>query len=97
MHLSNSQVVITVAIGIFFKSEPEYRMPVVTERFVELNCSLPLGALLPGLIFNLMLLSMCAVYGYLTRKLPENFNESWYIFVSVAILGSGSIVLSVHW
>jgi hypothetical protein len=27
---------------------------------------------------------ICAVIGFITRKLPENFNESWFIFVSVS-------------
>jgi hypothetical protein len=27
---------------------------------------------------------ICSVIGFLTRKLPENFNESWFIFVSVS-------------
>ena len=33
---------------------------------------------------NLILLLLCACFGFLTRKLPENFNEAWYIFVSVS-------------
>jgi len=32
----------------------------------------------------LVLVIGCAGHAFLTRKLPENFNESWYIFVSVA-------------
>jgi len=30
------------------------------------------------------LMLVCAVIGFVTRKLPENFNESWFIFISVA-------------
>ena len=60
------------------------RMPVLTVRYVELYCNLPLKGLLPMVTFNLLLLSLCALFGFLTRKLPENFNESWYIFVSVS-------------
>ena len=55
-----------------------------TEKYVELFCDLPLQGLLPPLTLNLTFLLICAIYGFLTRKLPENFNESWYIFVSVA-------------
>ncbi len=59
-------------------------MPIPSEKYVELYCHLPIEGLLIPLCFNLILLCLCAVYGFLTRKLPENFNESWYIFVSVS-------------
>lgn len=54
------------------------------EKRVELTCSNPPMALSIPLGFNIILLSVCVILGYLSRKLPENFNESWYIFVSVA-------------
>ena len=47
-------------------------------------CTLPPEALVVLLAYNLLLLVACAIIGFLTRKLPENFNESWFIFVSVA-------------
>ncbi len=64
--------------------EARLRMQVLTEKHVELYCYLPLEGLLIPLAYNLILILLCATYGFLTRKLPENFNESWYIFVSVA-------------
>lgn len=69
-----------------FQSPPDpiFRMQVATEKYVEVLCSLPLSGLLPPLCLNLLFILTCAAYGFLTRKLPENFNESWYIFVSVA-------------
>ncbi len=63
--------------------EAKLRMQVLTEKHVELYCYLPLEGLLVPLAYNLILILLCATYGFLTRKLPENFNESWYIFVSV--------------
>ena len=60
------------------------RMQVPTEKHVELFCDLPLEGLLIPLGYNLALIILCAIYGFLTRKLPENFNESWYIFISVS-------------
>ncbi len=42
-----------------------------------------MGSFLLPLSFNLLLLLVCAGHGFLIRKLPANFNESWYIFVSV--------------
>ena len=55
-----------------------------TERAVELTCDQALLAFLMPLAFNVALILVCAVLGFMSRKLPENFNESWYIFVSVA-------------
>ena len=60
------------------------RMPIRTEKYVELFCQLPLGGFIGCLSYNLFFILLCAVFGFLTRKLPENFNESWYIFVSVS-------------
>ena len=53
------------------------RMQIPTEKHVELLCDLELQGFLPPLCYNLLLILLCGVYGYLTRKLPENFNESW--------------------
>ena len=64
--------------------EARLRMQVLTEKHVELYCYLPLEGLLVPLAYNLILILLCAIYGFLTRKLPENYNESWYIFVSVS-------------
>ena len=59
-------------------------MPVPTRRFVELLCQTSMLNLLLPLSFNLLLLLLCAIFGFLTRKLPDNFNESWYVFISVS-------------
>ena len=59
-------------------------MPVETERYVELLCNMPLISLVIPLSFNLLLLLLCSILGFLCRGLPENFNESWYIFISVS-------------
>lgn len=58
-------------------------MPVRTDEYVELVCTWEETAMLIPLSYNLGLLLLCALYGFLTRKLPDNFNESWYIFISV--------------
>ena len=58
-------------------------MPVDTVEYVELQCNMPLISLVVPMSFNLFLLFLCAIFGFLTRKLPDNFNESWYIFISV--------------
>ncbi len=68
---------------LFYPPRAQLNTPVVTERYVELQCDLQLEALLIPLSFNILLLLLCAVFGFLTRQLPDNFNESWYIFISV--------------
>ena len=83
LHISFQVVVSSIS---FIASPPDVRMrmPVVTQKFTELYCDLRLEGLLPPLAYNLSLVLVTAILGYLTRKLPENYNESWYIFVSVA-------------
>ena len=78
------QLGLCVTSAILYPPIPLLRQQVPTEQYVEILCSLPLSGLIPPLSLNLLFVLVCAVYGFLTRKLPENFNESWYIFVSVA-------------
>ena len=58
-------------------------MPIETQPYLELYCKLELRGLLIPLVYNLVIILLCAVHGFLTRSLPEHFNESKYIFVSV--------------
>ncbi len=71
-------------MGIFILNPTHAKlvMPILTEDFVELLCDMSLYNLVIPLSFNLFLLVLCAIFGFLTRKLPDNFNESWYIFIS---------------
>ena len=75
---------LTALTEILFPTTTKLRMPMPTVKQVELFCNVSLEGLLPSLAFSLILIVLCATLGFLTRKLPENFNESWYIFVSVA-------------
>ena len=72
-----------IVMCVYEPPSAEERMPVVTKYHVELSCRLEAMNLLPPVFYNMLLLILCAIIGFLTRKLPENFNESWYIFISV--------------
>ena len=77
------QVLLTLTICVTMPVKTTLNMPVNTERYSELYCDIPIMNLATLLGYNLLLLLFCALFGFLTRKLPENFNEAWYIFVSV--------------
>ena len=64
-------------------SDAILRMPVPTEKYSELTCHQNMIAFLLPLSYNILIILICAVLGYMSRKLPENFNESWYIFIMV--------------
>ena len=78
------QVGICTAALIVWPVRAALTMPVQTEKYVELSCNQPLEGLLSPLGFNFTLLLICSIFAFLTRKLPDNFNESWYIFLSVS-------------
>ena len=63
---------------------PTLQMPIPTKRLVELYCAMPLEIFMVPIIYNIVLILLCALHGFLTRSLPENFNESKFIFVSVS-------------
>lgn len=58
-------------------------MPFPDINYVTLQCHLLDIHLVLPLSYNLFFLFLCAVFGFLTRRVPENFSESWYIFISV--------------
>ena len=77
------QVELSICSEILNPTEAVKKMPIDTKPYLELYCKLQLRALLIPLVYNLVIILLCAVHGFLTRSLPENFNESKYIFVSV--------------
>lgn len=46
-------------------------------------CDIPYTYLLPPVIFNILLCMACAYQAFKTRKLPDNFNESKFIGMTI--------------
>lgn len=44
-----------------------------------LTCKVSTTALMMSLIYNIILILLCTIYAFKTRKIPENFNEAKYI------------------
>lgn len=54
-----------------------------TEMYVELSCDWTLPGLGSFLVYNIVLIFLCSVFAFRTRKLPDNFSESRFISVCV--------------
>ena len=58
-------------------------MPIKTEKYVELYCDVPEMTLVVGTSYNLLVITVCSIFAFVAKGLPDNFNESWYIFLCV--------------
>ncbi|GFR59012.1 metabotropic glutamate receptor-like [Elysia marginata] len=77
------QVVVCLGITVNFKPSAALTQAVPTEKFVELSCDWTLPGLVSFLTYNLVLVALCSVFAFKTRKLPDNFNESRFISLCV--------------
>ncbi|XP_059142038.1 metabotropic glutamate receptor-like [Physella acuta] len=78
------QLVLCVYVSATFNPTAKTTQPVLTEKFVELSCDMTLPGLSSFLAYNLILVSLCSVFAFKTRKLPDNFNESRFISMCVS-------------
>lgn len=82
--LISIEIFLLIVNVVFWVPRPQKIQRIESERKVELTCYNPPIAFSIPLGFNALLLFCCVCLSYVTRKLPENFNEAWYIFVSVS-------------
>lgn len=78
-----SQAATSLASALIWKPHAELSMPIETEKYVELQCHQNIIGFIIPLSYNILLTLLCAICAFITRKLPENFNESLHIFISV--------------
>jgi len=78
------QVVLLVISELVNHSVATYNQPSLYVKYVELYCYKSVVWFLIPLAYNMALMVVCAVLGFMARHLPENFNDSQFIFVSVA-------------
>ncbi|KAH9514731.1 Metabotropic glutamate receptor 2 [Bulinus truncatus] len=78
------QVVICVYIYAVYNPTARRTQPVPTEKYVELSCDMTVPGLVSFLTYNLFLVTLCSVFAFKTRKLPDNFNESRFISMCVS-------------
>ncbi|KAI8743672.1 metabotropic glutamate receptor 4 [Biomphalaria glabrata] len=78
------QVVLCVVVVLAYTPTSRRTQMVRTERFVELTCDMTLQGLASFLTYNLVLVSLCSIFAFKTRHLPDNFNESKFISMCVS-------------
>ena len=69
----------TITIIFLIRTPPETEdlEPVLRRR--ELTCNKDNVELAVSLLYNVLLIVLCSIHAFLTRKVPENFNESRFI------------------
>ncbi|CAG5131948.1 unnamed protein product [Candidula unifasciata] len=78
------KMVLCLIIYIVFRPTAQAIQPIPTEKFVELSCDMTSPGLASFLVYNLVLVFLCSIFAFKTRKLPDNFNESKFISMCVA-------------
>ncbi|XP_002738356.1 metabotropic glutamate receptor 8-like [Saccoglossus kowalevskii] len=83
-----SQIVICVALislqvlGVtvwLVLDPPQTRVEYISRDRAVLRCATSDSTLMTSLLYNMLLIVLCTVYAFKTRKIPENFNEAKFI------------------
>ena len=78
------QVLALLLSEFLWPSTSEMSMPIQSDKYVELFCDQSVAGFIIPLSYNLAFILICAILGFISRKIPQNYNETWYIFVSVS-------------
>ena len=62
---------------------PEAVEVVIAPREVALTCNVALGEIVASFSYNFVLILLCSVFAFMARKVPNNYNESRFIALSV--------------
>ncbi len=68
--------------AFFSPSSPDILLPQQRQQLVEVYCRFGYG-FLASCVYNSLIIIACCVYAFKARKIPDNFNESKFIGVSV--------------
>ncbi|GFN89549.1 metabotropic glutamate receptor-like [Plakobranchus ocellatus] len=77
------QILLCVFVFLVYRPTAQKIQPARSEKRVELSCDMTPPGLASFLAYNLVLVLLCSVFAFKTRKLPDNFNESNFICMCV--------------
>ncbi|XP_077996356.1 metabotropic glutamate receptor 3-like [Glandiceps talaboti] len=77
--LISIQVIINLVWIFLVPPVPVEVMPIPTERKVELYCNITEAEVITSVAYNLLLLVLCCICAFKTRRVPDNYNESRHI------------------
>ncbi|XP_077996357.1 metabotropic glutamate receptor 3-like [Glandiceps talaboti] len=73
------QVIINLVWIFLVPPVPVEVMPIPTERKVEIYCNMTEAEVITSVAYNLLLLVLCCICAFKTRRVPDNYNESRHI------------------
>lgn len=77
------QFLLAAVSEVVDRSVATFYQPSAYSKYVEIYCHKSVVWFLVPLAYNMALMVGCAVLGFLVRHLPENYNDSQFIFISV--------------
>ncbi len=76
------QILVIILGSILSPAIPELLIPNKTEPYVETYCSFGYG-FIAACAYNTLIVLACCYYAFRTRRVPDNYNESKFIAISV--------------
>ncbi|XP_002739782.1 metabotropic glutamate receptor 1-like [Saccoglossus kowalevskii] len=77
------QLCINVIWAIVIPPNAVLEMPIETKKRVELSCNVSAAEIGASVAWNILLIVLCCWFAFKTRKVPDNYNESRFIALSV--------------